>query len=106
MLDLACLVPCEATAEWRRRKQEQYPDDQRNGRAADILDSLEKEISALEGGVLHKRIEELWFTKQGFSDVVGEELRSVGFYWSPNAPKLLESIIGVLEIAPDNEPGE
>ncbi len=44
----SCLIEqIENTAEWRREKAKEHPEDQRNGEAADILDRLTKELAAL-----------------------------------------------------------
>jgi hypothetical protein len=37
----------ENTAEWRRQKAQQFPDDERNLKAAEALDRLAQEISQL-----------------------------------------------------------
>jgi hypothetical protein len=46
----------EGTAEWRRQKAEESPDDKRNLEAAEALDRLALEIGALEGSELHQQI--------------------------------------------------
>ena len=79
----------ESTAEWRRRKAEQFPDDSRNLKAAEELESLAKEISDLEGSEIHRQIDELLSRLSdevdgGFyedlNEGLSEELRSVGFH--------------------------
>jgi 5-methylthioribose kinase len=104
MIEIECLVSCESTAMWRRRKQDQYPEDQRNSRAAEILDALEKEVKALEGSEIHKRLIGLWSRKKGFSEIVSESLRAIGFYSFPECgQELLETIAEVAEEADDLE---
>jgi hypothetical protein len=49
----------EGTAEWRRQKAEEFPDDKRNLEAAEALDRLALEIGALEGSELHQQISDL-----------------------------------------------
>ena len=81
------------TAEWRRRKASEFPDDARNVVAAEQLERLAAEISALEGSELHGQIDEaedginriceikndsaVW---QDVSETLSAELRSVGFH--------------------------
>lgn len=104
-LELQCLISCESTAEWRRRKQDQYPEDRRNERAAELLDALEIEMAALEGSAIHARLLSLYYASGGddpsdfdytlsenCSEIVSAALRDVGFYASPNAVELCESI--------------
>lgn len=101
-MELECLVNCEATALWRRGKETQYPEDQRNARAAEILTSLREQIAALDGSPIHERLVNLWMTKEGFGDIVSESLRSVGVHLTPrNGLELLEAIAEVAELADD-----
>jgi hypothetical protein len=84
--DLYTLVgyQVEATADWRRRKAEYFPDDDRNTRAAKELERLAAEVDQLEGSSVHEQIRpatdrlknEDWFA---MSESVYAELRSVGF---------------------------
>lgn len=81
----------ESTAEWRRQKAEQFPDDQRNVRAARELEQLAAEISRVgESELIHQQIVELhekidatddcddaWFK---ITETISEELRSIGFH--------------------------
>jgi hypothetical protein len=79
----------ESTAEWRRLKAKDFPDDMRNLRAAEELDRLAGEISDLEGSELHRRIDELsslsnevdgYSFCEDLNESVSEELRSIGFH--------------------------
>jgi hypothetical protein len=79
----------ESTADWRRRKAEQFPDDSRNLEAAAELDRLAREIGELEGSDLHRRIDALidrTDTPGGdsvhmeLSESVSDELRGIGFH--------------------------
>lgn len=79
----------QGTAEWRRQKAEQFPDDRRNLRAADELERLAREIDALHDseierqiGAAHDSVTEvddggLW---TDLNEAVSEELRSIGFH--------------------------
>jgi hypothetical protein len=81
------------TAEWRRQKAEQFPDDARNLVAAEELERLAAQIDRLEGSEIHAQIREaqdciielceankndaVWFE---ISETVSAELRSIGFH--------------------------
>ena len=45
----------EATADWRRRKAEYFPDDERNSSAAKELERLAAEIDQLEGSPVQEQ---------------------------------------------------
>ncbi|MBU3887638.1 hypothetical protein [Methylosinus sp. KRF6] len=106
-MELECLVDCESTAHWRARKQEQYPEDSRNSEAQELLSSLGKEMAALNGSSIHKRLERLWATKKGFGEIVSERLRWVGSGSKPkSALELLEEIAEAAEQAHDLQEGE
>jgi hypothetical protein len=81
----------QRTAEWRWRKAEEFPDDDRNERAAEELGHLAKQIEALEGSPLHQQIrtaqDRLLETCEGDGDVaqdlsttISVQLRSIGFH--------------------------
>jgi hypothetical protein len=93
----------QGTAEWRRRKAEQFPDDARNLQAAEELERIADEIAALDEGLpIHKQIEEAceFFNKaieasgrdcwDEIVSAISEELRSVGFHSSHSGISLLE----------------
>ena len=46
----------QGTAEWRRRKAEEFPADTRNLNAAEELERLAAEIEKLEGSEIHQQI--------------------------------------------------
>src|SRR5882757_6110914 len=48
----------QSTAEWRREKAEQFPNDIRNLRAAEELERLAEQIDQLENSEIHKRVRE------------------------------------------------
>jgi hypothetical protein len=75
----------EGTAEWRRRKAEEFPQDTRNLEASEQLERLAAEIGELEGSEIETQISELqeqisdpdiWIS---FGEDVSSELRSIGF---------------------------
>jgi hypothetical protein len=100
-MELECIVDFAGTADWRRRKAEEYPGDARNAKAAELLGHLAEQVQALEGSRLHRRLEELWSNQpkdiwpgcgETFSERVSEALRSVGLYSSPdNAAEFTKS---------------
>jgi hypothetical protein len=74
------------TAEWRRQKARQFPDDGRNLAAADELERLAAEIVFLEGSEIHEQIRALVDQYSGLdidefslNEKVYAELRSIGF---------------------------
>jgi hypothetical protein len=81
------------SADWRRDKAKQFPEDTRNLRAAEELDHLAAEIEKLEGSAeihqqicdLEERINKLddddgFRLREEISETVSEELRSIGFH--------------------------
>jgi len=94
----------QGTAEWRRQKAEQFPDDARNVKAAEDLERLAAQIEALEGSAIHKQIEEAqdsinracgvnngWDVWQDINETLSAELRSIGFHGGySTAAELLE----------------
>jgi hypothetical protein len=80
----------ERTAEWRREKAVQFPNDLRNLKATEELERLAGEISDLEGSEIHRQIVELDSLSrevdasfyEDLNESVSEELRSVGFHGS------------------------
>lgn len=81
----------ESTAEWRRVKAEQFPDDRRNVDAADELEKLAAQIDRIgEAEPIHQQIAKLHETLDAadscddalleISESVSEELRSIGFH--------------------------
>jgi hypothetical protein len=78
------------TAEWRRIKAEQFPDDNRNLMAAEELERLASEIEELHGSIIHKQICQVHNqllelgkdASRAWHDLIHEvsaELRSIGF---------------------------
>jgi hypothetical protein len=90
----------QGTADWRRRKAKEFPNDRRNEEAATALDRLAEEIEKMDGSDVHRRIEALMeSTAETDSYVIYEhltewasaELRAVGFYSRPSGAEFLES---------------
>jgi len=96
-LNLRIGYQVQSTAEWRREKALQFPDDTRNLRAAEELERLAVEIEALEGSDIHRQISDVhdsifrlcdeddnvtsidsvvW----DLNEAVSAELRSIGFH--------------------------
>jgi hypothetical protein len=79
----------QSTAEWRREKAEQFPNDIRNLRAAEELERLAEQIDQLENSEIHKRVREItdrfnatdngdgWYN---IGEEISAELRSIGFH--------------------------
>jgi hypothetical protein len=89
----------ESTAEWRRLKAKQFPDDTRNLEAAEQLDRLAAEITSLDGSEIHRQIDQLYdlaYKTDDFSfseslnESVSEELRSIGFHGTHTGASFLE----------------
>jgi hypothetical protein len=85
----------ERTAEWRRLKALEFPEDSRNLKAAEELDKLAKEIRELDGSEIHSEIDFLIDDSEGMDwsrlgEEVSEALRSIGFHWSVSGHAFLE----------------
>ena len=77
------------SAQWRRNKAEQFPDDPRNLRAAEELERLAAQIEKLEDSEVHKRVHDItdrftavddgdgWYK---VNEDLSAELRSIGFH--------------------------
>ena len=79
----------QSTAEWRREKAVQFPNDFRNLTAAEELERLAAQIEKLEGSDIHQRVADIHdrFVAADEPDgwiAIGEdlsaELRAVGFH--------------------------
>jgi hypothetical protein len=91
------------TAEWRRLKAAQFPEDTRNLQAAQALDRLARQIEELEKSEIHSQIDEandslamaceatdnydVW---ADINEDVSGELRSIGFHSDNDAVHFLE----------------
>jgi hypothetical protein len=82
----------QGTAEWRREKARQFPDDaDRNLQAAKELDQLAAEIDAVEGSEIEQQIDDIQASINNLdegdvwgdlNETVSAELRSIGFHGS------------------------
>jgi hypothetical protein len=90
-LNLMIGYQIESTAEWRRVKAKQFPDDRRNLVAAEELEELAAQIDQIgESEPIHHQINKLHdslnATDDGddawlhISEAVSDELRSIGFH--------------------------
>jgi len=77
------------TAEWRRQKARQFPDDRRNLAAAEELERLAAEIESLKGSEVYEQIRVFVDQYSGldidefsFNEKIYTELRLVGFHTS------------------------
>jgi hypothetical protein len=87
----------QGTADWRRRKAEEFPNDTRNRTAAVALERLAEEIVQLEGSDVHRRIDTLVelaadvdFNYERLNEMASAELRAVGFHHIPSGAEFLE----------------
>jgi hypothetical protein len=99
----------ESTADWRRMKAIEFPQDTRNLKAAELLERLAEEVDKLDGSDLEKRIDALWDRWRELDDDDGlkileelnedisSSLRSVGFHGCPSGTEFLESYCETLE---------
>jgi hypothetical protein len=93
----------ESTANWRRSKAAQFPQDTRNLQAAEELERLARQIEALEGSEIYRQVddaEESLVAAAGASgrddvwtdldETVAAELRSIGFHGNYDGARFLE----------------
>jgi hypothetical protein len=87
-LNLLIGYQVQSTADWRRGKAEQFPNDTRNLSAAEELERLAAQIEKLEGSDIHKRVRDLFDRAIAadepdswgeINEAVAAELRSIGF---------------------------
>jgi hypothetical protein len=52
------------TAEWRHMKAEEFPDDDRNPKAAALLEKLAEQMEALSRSELDRRLASLWLGRE------------------------------------------
>ena len=105
MIQLECLIPCASFVEWRSRQCFSGPEQAKNHRAILALESLNAQLSALNGAPLHERLMKLREAEDDrsgerdrFSEIVAEELCAVGFTFFPTTgTELLEKIVRHLE---------
>ena len=82
----------ENTAEWRRKKAEEHPDDTRNAEAAELLDKLTNTIDAVDPAVLSAYHE--LFDDYPDSEEHSEMLLRIGFHsWPATAEEFCRDYI-------------
>lgn len=103
-LDELVTFNIEQTADWRRSKAAEFPNDQRNTEAAIILERLASEISAIHGSDLHRRLSQL--AEDGnFSETLSTLLRLVGFRLFPNsADAFIDELVYALDQGRGSQP--
>ncbi|MDX0831231.1 hypothetical protein GOD82_15010 [Sinorhizobium medicae] len=86
-LKLELLIDFEGTARWRREKAIEYPNDKRNIEAAEALERLGKDFTALVFAPATEQLRELELYLEHHDglpmEAVGEHLRAVAFSSSP-----------------------
>lgn len=91
----------EGSADWRRRKAEEYPEDaQRNLEAAQLLEWLAVEVGALEGSEIHRRLGaavDKCDDLSRFSEEWSDYVRRIGFSTFPdNGQQLLNDMLSTM----------
>jgi hypothetical protein len=105
MLQLETLSPCALVAQERLMQRDSNVDEAKTGRAIFALVTIAGELHALNGSPLHERFDRLWEAEEErsgerdrFSEIVTEELFSVGFTFFPaSAQELVERIASRIE---------
>jgi hypothetical protein len=89
----------EGTANWRREKADEYPDDVRNIEAAEILDRLASQLRSLDGKTATAFAVAVNTTDHfRVSEAFSEYLGRIGFDHDPrNAVELLDDIMHALD---------
>jgi hypothetical protein len=90
----------EGTPFWRFQKDIEWPDDQRNADAANLLERLAREVRELTGSHVHVKLSRI-AKKLGDASVieeVNEYRRRIGFSAFPSSgSKYLENLIEIYE---------
>jgi hypothetical protein len=91
----------ESTADWRRGKAKEFPDDSRNLEAAEGLERLAEEINKLGNSETARRIDAAEAAEDAnysLGEWLNEELRAIGFRTSyTNGAQFLEAYWTKLE---------
>jgi hypothetical protein len=74
-------IELSTTAEWRRARSIEYPDDRRNVEAAEILDRLARTVKQVDPAMLAAYA--ALFDDLQDSERKSELLRQIGFHWWP-----------------------
>ena len=89
-------IACESA--WRSGKQDEFPNDKRNGEAVEILDRIEATIGDIPADLL-LRYQAVWATEEHcVGEAWSQTLRGVGFYSEPvSAQALIEQFLADIE---------
>jgi hypothetical protein len=74
-------IELSSTAEWRRAKSIEYPDDRRYVEAAEMLDRLARTVKQVDPATLAAYAE--LFDDLNDSERKSELFREIGFHWWP-----------------------
>lgn len=88
------LIDIESTSEWRRRKAEEYPDDERNRRSAASLGELVEYVKGLDDG--HLIFQALGHLSESGSEGLSLELSRYGFDGPEDPEQFLQRLATVL----------
>jgi hypothetical protein len=89
----------EFSAEWRRGKAHQYPEDTRNVEAAELLDRLAVEVRALTGSEIHRQLSATAEKCDDFCSFVeswSEYKRRIGFLEFPDGQGYLSDMLNTM----------
>lgn len=94
----------DCTAEWRRSKAEEFPEDTRNLEAAELLEELATDLRKLEGSDLHRQIDRITDLDDDalfkWCEQSSEYQRQIGFSkCCPSATAYLADLIETIEPA-------
>jgi hypothetical protein len=84
------------TATWRRGLQAKWPDDPRNGRAAEKLDQLASDTKGLTDGAWEELQKFFNWASATWSDAVSAASRQVGFRNVNDLPAFTKTLVGIL----------
>jgi hypothetical protein len=87
------------TAEWRRERAKEFPDDDRNIAAAELLEKLAAGADDIRGTDLERRyFKVLESDGHRCCEAEYESLRAVGFHsWPANATEFFDGLVTKLE---------
>jgi hypothetical protein len=87
----------EDSAEWRRQKAQQYPEDaRRNLEAAQLLEKLAVEIRALDDSEVHRQLSAAIEANDdlfSFSESWSDYKRRIGFWEFPDGQQYLSDML-------------
>src|SRR5450759_1572316 len=102
MIDLDLLaLELENAASWRFEKSIDWPDDDRNAKAAVLLERLANEVRGLNGSPLHRKLKGVLEKDVDYSFALEEEneyRQQIGFHTFPTSGSAyLESLLVIYE---------